>query len=238
MIKICSSILKLTFYIFCFGIILLGCKKKQTTTKILNPNITYGSLTDQDGNQYATVNLGSIEIMAENLRTTKYSNGDPIPNVQDGTQWINLTSGAWSHYNNDSQYENPYGKLYNWYAVTDSRNVCPSGWHVPTDSEWTIITDYLGGNNLAGGKLKSIGTQYWDSPNTDATNESGFSGLPGGLRRYDGYFSKVGEDGHWWSLHSDSAYGGVIELVSYSGGIGGYYSEPPVVGYSVRCIKD
>ena len=214
-----------------------SCKKKENNSKILNPNITYGSLTDIDGNQYATVNIGSIEIMAENLKVTKYSNGDPIPNVQDGNEWINLSTGAWSHYNNDSQYENPYGKLYNWYAISDSRNVCPSGWHVPTDSEWTSITDFLGGDTIAGGKMKSSGTQLWSSPNTDATNESGFSGLPGGNRRYDGFFSKMGGDGEWW-IAVDSTYGGLIELVSYSGGIGRYYQVIKVKGLSVRCVKD
>jgi len=137
-------------------------------------------VTDIDGNEYATIQIGTQVWMAENLRTTKYCNGDPIPNVTDSLQWVNLATGAWAHNNNYSQYENLYGKLYNWYAVDDSRNICPCNWHVPTDAEWTTLIDYLGGEGVAGGKMKSTGTQYWLSPNTDATNESGFSGLPGG----------------------------------------------------------
>ena len=220
-----------------FGISFTGCKKEQNTPKLLNPNLNYGSISDQEGNQYATINIGNIEIMAENLHTTKYSNGDPIPNVQDKDQWINLNSGAWVHYNNDSQYENPYGKLYNWYAVTDSRNVCPSGWHVPTQTEWNELIGYLGGENIAGGKMKSVGTQFWQNQNVDATNESGFTGVPGGIRRYDGYFSKLGEDGEWWSITTDTTYG-LIELNSYSGSVGIVTMTGPMKGLSVRCIKN
>lgn len=159
-----------------------------------------GGVTDIDGNNYETVIIGTQEWMVENLRVTKYSNGDVIPNITDNTQWSSLTTGAWSHYDNDSQYENPYGKLYNWYTVADPRNVCPTGWHVPTDAEYTLLADYLGGASVAGGKMKSTGTLYWESPNTNATNESGFSGLPGGYRNHDdGTFFMIGTNGYWWS---------------------------------------
>lgn len=144
-----------------------------------------------DGYNYSSIVLGNgQEWMAENLRTTVYANGDPIPNITDSAQWSNLTTGAWVHYSNDIQYEYPHGKLYNWYAVADPRNVCPTGWHVPTDAEWSSFINYLdpnadGGNysnNVAGIKMKSTGTQYWQSPNLNATNESGFSSLPSGVR--------------------------------------------------------
>jgi len=112
---------------------------------------------------YASIELGNgQEWMAENLRTNIYANGDPIPNVTDNAQWNVLNTGAWAHFNNDSQYENPFGKLYNWYAVADLRNICPTGWHVPTEAEWTVLTDYLGGSCVAGGNSIQVmlGTTY------------------------------------------------------------------------------
>jgi uncharacterized protein (TIGR02145 family) len=203
-------------------------------TSTPGPGVNFG------GYFYPSIILGNgQEWMAENLRTTFYANGDPIPNVTDANQWQNLTTGAWAHYNNDSQYENPYGKLYNWYAVDDSRNVCPTGWHVPSDAEWTVLSDYLGGEAVAGGKMKSTGTAYWFTPNTDATNESGFSGLPGGPRYDDGTFNDIGYGGYWWSSSEYVAAG-------YAWGRGLYYSSGDVgrtdyskpSGFSVRCIKD
>ena len=192
-----------------------------------------------NGYTYTSIVLGNgQEWMAENLRTTTYANGDPIPNVTDANQWENLTTGAWAHYNNDSQYENPYGKLYNWYTVNDPRNVCPTGWHVPTDAEWTVLIDYLGGESVAGGKMKSTGTQYWLYPNTDATNESGFSGLPGGFRNGNGTFLGIGDFGYWWSSTEDGTYFAWDRALDYSsGGVsrGNVYKES---GFSVRCLRD
>ena len=192
-----------------------------------------------DGYTYTSIVLGNgQEWMAENLRTTTYANGDPIPNITDDTQWENLTTGAWSHYNNDSQYENPYGKLYNWYTVADPRNVCPTGWHVPTDAEWTTLTDYLGGESVAGGKMKSTGTQYWESPNTDATNESGFSGLPGGYRLNGGPFGNIGNLGYWWSSSEDDAYTAWSRGLVYVNGSVFRVNENKDTGISVRCLRD
>ena len=189
-----------------------------------------------NGYTYSSIVLGNgQEWMAENLRTTSYANGDPIPNVTDETQWSNLTTGAWAHYNNDSQYENPYGKLYNWYTVADPRNVCPTGWHVPTDAEYTLLTDYLGGEAVAGGKMKSTGTAYWLNTNIDVTNESGFSGLPGGGILNGGF---IGLDGFWWS--STEYLTGYVwhrYLLDFSVGVsrnGSLITE----GLSVRCLKD
>jgi len=205
----------------------------------LNPALTYGSVTDIDGNTYATIQIGTQVWMAENLRTTRYRNGDPIPNVMDGTQWENLKTGAWAHYDNDIQYEKPYGKLYNWYAVADPRNVCPKGWHVPTDVEWTVLTNYLGGGNVAGGKMKSTGTQYWDSPNTDATNESGFSGLPGGSRNNgNGFFGYLGNYGNWWSASESGAeFAWYRTLLNGNAGVSRYNYDKRY-GFCLRCVRD
>jgi uncharacterized protein (TIGR02145 family) len=197
------------------------------------PGVTFNGYT------YSTVILGNgQEWMAENLRTTSYANGDPIPNVTNGTQWVNLSSGAWCHNNNNTQYENPYGKLYNWYAVGDARKICPNGWHVPSDIEWNTLVNYLGGDSVAGGKMKSTGTQYWLSPNANATNESGFSGLPGGIRDYFSLFNYLGYYTYWWSTTvfnmNDAGYSGL----DYSSGLvmtGSFYKES---GLSVRCLRD
>jgi uncharacterized protein (TIGR02145 family) len=192
-----------------------------------------------NGYTYSSIVLGNgQEWMAENLRTTSYANGDLIPNVTDGTQWSNLTTGAWAHYYNDNQYENPYGKLYNWYTVADPRNVCPTGWHVPTDAEYTLLTDYLGGEPVAGGKMKSTGTQYWLSPNTNATNESGFSGLPGGHRYSNGTFNHIGHLGYWWSSTEYATYDAWNRYLDYpNGGVTRGYNLKDN-GFSVRCLRD
>lgn len=199
-----------------------------------------GAGVNFNGYTYTSIVLGNgQEWMAENLRTTTYANGDLIPNVTAGTQWSNLTTGAWAHYNNDNQYENPYGKLYNWYTVADPRNVCPTGWHVPTDAEYTLLTDYLGGETVAGGKMKSTGTQYWSSPNTDyATNESGFSGLPGGNRGTNGSFASVGYLGGWWSSTEYDTGRAWNRYLTYDNGYvnRGYTNKER--GFSVRCLRD
>ncbi|MBK8503768.1 MAG: fibrobacter succinogenes major paralogous domain-containing protein [Saprospiraceae bacterium] len=139
-----------------------------------------GDVTDIDGNLYRTIKIGTQEWMAENLRTTRYTNGEMISKVNNSTTWPNANYGAWCWYDTSSTYELPYGKLYNWYAVNDGRGLCPTGWHEPTDAEWTTLTDFLGGLSLAGGPMKAAGTAHWKTPNTGATNASGFSGLPGG----------------------------------------------------------
>jgi uncharacterized protein (TIGR02145 family) len=209
----------------------------------LNPNLTYSSVTDIEGNTYATIVIGNQEWMAENLRTSKYCNGDPIPNVAEASQWGSLTSGAWAHYDNDSEYDAPYGKLYNWYAVDDSRNICPCGWQMPTEFAWSDLAQHLGGLSVAGGKMKSTGTLYWQNPNTDATNESGFSSLPGGFRFYSsGGFSNVGTDSYLWSSSNWSDNEGIARVMSYgfgnlSGGQAVYGNYNKRYGFSVRCFR-
>ncbi|MFN6389168.1 MAG: FISUMP domain-containing protein, partial [Bacteroidota bacterium] len=213
-----------------------------------NAELQYGSMIDQQGNTYKTIVIGTQEWMAENLKTSIYRNGDAIANVTGDVQWIGLTTGAWCYYNNDSQYDCPYGKLYNWYAVDDSRNVCPTGWHVPTDAEWTTLTSLLGGLGVAGGKMKSTGLQYWFSPNEAATNESGFSGLPGGTRdslidlseSAISSFDHVGFSGSWWSsTKSSNTQSAWYRFLTYFGG-NAYRSTFGQLqsGFSVRCLRD
>lgn len=202
-------------------------------------------MTDQEGNVYKTIVIDTQEWMAENLKTSIYRNGESIANVTNNSQWAGLSTGAWCYYN-DSQYECPYGKLYNWHAVADPRNVCPTGWHVPTDVEWSVLINYLdpnadGGlnaNNTAGGKMKSIGTQYWLIPNQDATNESGFSGLPGGNRDDDGTVYNFGDYGYWWSSTESDTYNAWNRGLNYYNGDVYYYFNSKKDGFSVRCLKD
>jgi len=152
-------------------------------SSILKDNIT---VKDIDGNIYHTVKIGGQLWMAENLKVTRYCNGDPIPYVSDIAVWTTLTTGAYCNYDNNEINADTYGHLYNWYAVNDSRNIAPKGWHVPSDAEWKILVDYLGGSEVAGGKIKETGRTHWVG-NASATNESGFSALPGGLRTHMDY---------------------------------------------------
>jgi uncharacterized protein (TIGR02145 family) len=208
-----------------------------------NPNLTYGSMTDQEGNVYKTIMIGTQEWMAENLNTSVYRNGDAIPTNLDDAIWQGTTSGAWAYYNNDASYACPYGKLYNWYACVDARQLCPVGWHVPTDAEWTVLTDFLGGEAVAGGKMKTTGTieaatGLWYSPNTGATNSSGFSGAPGGVRFGNGDYGNIGGNGYWWSSsESGSSYAWYRGLSYGSDGANRNYGFKQV-GFSVRCLRD
>ena len=206
-----------------------------------NSNLTYGNMTDQEGNVYKTIVIGNQEWMAENLKTSIYRNGEPIATNLTYLEWLNsaITQiGAWAFYNNISQYDCPYGKLYNWYAVADPRHVCPSGWHEPTDGEWTTLTDYLGGESVAGGKMKSTGLQYWISPNTDATNESGFSGLPGGSRYSSGQFSNIGFNGIWWSSSENAIAYAWDRSLNYDDANAIRFPPNKTNGSFVRCLRD
>jgi uncharacterized protein (TIGR02145 family) len=200
------------------------------------------SVTDIDGNTYKTVQIGTQVWMAENLKTAKYNDGTMIPNVTDDAQWSNLTSGAWCYYDNNASNNSKYGKLYNWYAVSKTtngnKNVCPTGWHVPTDSEWTALTDYLGGVSVAGGKMKDVGTTNWINPNTDATNVSLFTGLPGGLRNLNGYYYGIGNAGRWWSSSESYTASAWLRALSDDIGDADRGSSDKRDGLSVRCLRD
>ena len=210
-------------------------------TNVHNPTKTYGSMTDQNGNVYKTIVIGTQTWMAENLKASTYRDGTTsIPTINDAVQWTGLTTGASCWYaNNSASYDCPYGKLYNWYAVADPRNLCPTGWHVPSDAEWTTLTNFLGGEALAGGKMKSTGTQYWLSPNTNATNESGFSGLPGGFRSYYfGTFSDVGTSGFWWSSSVSAAVNAWYRALNHTNSNAYRNNYDKQGGLSVRCLRD
>lgn len=195
--------------------------------------------TDIDGNVYQTVTIGTQVWMAENLKVTKYRNGDPIPNVTDSTTWYGLSSGAYCNYNNNVSNASTYGILYNGNAVIDSRNIAPVGWHVATPTEWSTLANYLGGLTIAGGKMKEAGTSHWNSPNTGADNISGFTGLPGGWRNgFDGSFQYLGSRGHWWVTNEPGSTGTYIGYLVYNDGINYTNSVGGSFGLSVRCVKD
>ncbi len=194
-------------------------------------------VTDIDGNTYNTVQIGSQIWMKENLKTTRYRNGAAITTGLNNYVWQNPNE-AYAVY--DSNYANNtiYGKLYNWHAVTDSRNLCPTGWHIPSNNEWTTLIDTLGGASVAGGKMKSQGTQYWNTPNQDATNESGFTALPGGARFEDGTYSSIKGQAYFWSSTAiDVTNAKFYGMESLSGTISSY-DGMKIRGQSVRCIKD
>ena len=193
-------------------------------------------------NKIDNVQIGTQVWMKKNLDVDHYINGDSIPEVQDSTKWANLTIGAWCYYNNDPVNGVVYGKLYNWYAVNDPRGLAPSGYHIPSDEEWTELNSCLG-STLAGGKLKSTGTieggnGLWSSPNTGVTNSSGFSGLPGGYRNNNAHYLNISFDGVWWSSaeYVDS-FAWNLNLVY---GIANTHRDvnDKVCGFSVRCVKD
>jgi uncharacterized protein (TIGR02145 family) len=219
------------------------------TPNIHNPNLNYGSMTDQQGRVYKTIVIGTQEWMAENLNTSIYRNGDVISTGLSNAEWentINTQQGAWAYFNNDESYACPYGKLYNWYSCVDARQLCPVGWHVPTDPEWTVLTTYLGGTGVAGSKMKTTGTieaatGLWlspFSPNAVGTNSSGFSGAPGGDRLSVGQYGNFAGQGSWWSASEfDSTYSWQLSLSAGTPAANrnGYNRQ---TGLSVRCLRD
>jgi uncharacterized protein (TIGR02145 family) len=195
------------------------------------------TVTDIDGNVYHTVTIGSQVWMAENLKVTHYRNGDPIPHVTDHGAWSNLSTGAYSNYNNDVSNVATYGRLYNWYAVSDSRSIAPAGWHVPSDAEWQTLAGYLGGYHVAGGKLKEASTTHWASPNTGATNESGFSALPGGYRSSNGFYD-VGNVAYFWTTTEHDNNSSWLRNLHYFSSRLNRNSLNEQLGFSVRCVRD
>ena len=221
----------------------VGCEKEDDTDSVDGTtdysSIKYGEgATDIDGNTYQSVTIGTQEWMSENLKTSKYSDGTSIPNITDDTEWSNDTIGACSHYDNDSsQYESTYGKLYNWYAV-ETGKLCPTGWHVPTDAEWTVLTDYLGTNGHSGAEGTALkATSGWSS-NRNGTDAYGWNGLPGGGCSPNGSFHDIGNDGYWWSSSENETSSAWCNDF--------FGSEQSVIknenskkyGNSVRCLRD
>jgi uncharacterized protein (TIGR02145 family) len=209
------------------------------------------TMTDIEGNVYQVVIIGNQIWMAENLKVTRYRNGDVIPNVTNNSEWGNLTTGAYCNYDNNTSHVATYGRLYNWYTVDDSRNIAPEGWHIPSDEEWKDLEMYLGMSQSEadtegargtdeGGKLKEAGTTHWVSPNTGATNESGFTALPHGHRTYHGEFFYMGLNATFWtSDESNSNHAPWYRNLNnnFSGiyrGTWGFKES----GLSIRCLRD
>ena len=197
--------------------------------------VKYGEgVSDIDGNAYQSVIIGTQEWMTGNLRTTKYSDGTAIPNVTNDTTWWDLETGAWCHDDNYSQYGTIYGKLYNWYAVK-TRKLCPTGWHVPTDDEWTVLTDYLAANGHSGTEgtaLKDTSGWGWLASH-NGTNDYGWDGLAEGSRGNHNY----GYQGDWWSSSQYNYYRAVSRSLEHSNGLVGRNFDEKRDGFSVRCIK-
>ena len=195
-------------------------KTIEVTQNALAAHLAHGDL--QGSCSAVLTTICDQDWMVKNLDVSTYRNGDQIPEVTDPSAWAGLTTGAWCYYNNDPANGTVYGKLYNWYAVNDSRGLAPAGWHVPTDAEWTTLSDCLGGEAVAGGAMKETGTTHW-LLNTDATNSSGFTGLPGGLRFSDGAFIDVSFDGFLWSSSEFSTDGAWARYLFYYDGILGRF---------------
>ncbi len=207
-----------------------------TNPSVSNNDVITVVMTSADNND---VTIGAQKWTSKNLDVSRYKNGDLIPKVTDAYTWQNLTTGAWCWYNNDSAtYAATYGKLYNWYAVNDSRGLAPVNYHIPSNAEWTRLTDYLGGLSVSGGKLKETGTSHWQSPNTSATNSSGFTALPGGDRNSSADFGNIGNTGAWWTSSSYSNSEAYIFVQWYynNNTNNGYWNKK--VGTSVRCLRD
>jgi len=182
------------------------------------------------------VKIGNQVWTSKNLNVSTYRNGDPIPQVQDNKAWSKISTGAWCYYANNTANGTTYGKLYNWFAVNDPRGLAPNGYHIPTDNEWTILSENLGGASKAGTKMKS--SSGWEN-NGNGTNTSGFAGLPGGYLSYYGDFFDIGLNGSWWSSSENESYNAWIRtLPNDYGDLNrlGYTNKSS--GFSVRCIKD
>ncbi|MEI7471721.1 MAG: fibrobacter succinogenes major paralogous domain-containing protein [Chitinophagaceae bacterium] len=185
-----------------------------------------------------TIVIGTQQWMSKNLDLAFYRNGDPIPQVTNQAAWATLTTGAWCYYNNDSTQATTYGKLYNWYAVNDPRGLAPIGWHIPSNAELAVLSTTLGGDAIAGGKMKDAGIINWTTPNTGGNNNSGFTGLPAGHRNDVGSFTSNFSFGYWWSTTETSASIALICYLAY------YVSDLNMSfgskrnGFSVRCIRD
>jgi uncharacterized protein (TIGR02145 family) len=215
----------------------IGAKsgKVSVTVNGVKSNEIEFTVVSSDPNE---VNIGSQTWMSKNLDVDHYRNGDSIPQVTDSNQWANLTTGAWCYYENQTDNGITYGKLYNWFAINDSRGLAPTGWHIPSEGEGVTLINYLGGPNFAGGKLKEAGTSHWATPNKSATNESGFTALPGGFRDITGNFSNIGNFvDFWFSTEDNVTFAKCFGLTSESGDII-LHKRDKASGCAVRCVKD
>lgn len=217
-----------------------GVSSKQVDYKIFN--FQYGTVSDINGNTYKTIKICNQTWMVENLNVSRYRNGDSIPEVRDSVVWEELITGAWCYYNNDPAIGKIYGKLYNWFAVNDPRGLAPEGWHIPSNDEWTVLVDCLGGRWIAGDKLISTGTiehgnGLWRSPNWSGTNESGFSAFPSGYRSIR-WFLGLYNECYWWSATEGIEVGAWGRCISVDRSIIGNGEIKSIDGLSIRCVKD
>ena len=195
-----------------------------------------GSITDIEGNQYRTIKINNQEWMIDNLKASRYQTGDSIQLINDHKYWAEADLGAYCWYNNDQQVESVHGKLYNWKAVNDRRGICPIGWRIPSDEDWKELITNLGGEQHGGGKMKD--SLHWHSPNHEASNESGFSGLPSGYRSRTGHFSLTGEAGFWWSNTMEiNGFQAAYIALHHANGTAYTYANDLETGFAVRCIK-
>jgi len=218
----------------------ISSENKNHTNDQKEPDKTI-AIDSIDNHIYKTVKIGNQVWMSENLKTTRLNDGTVITLITDSSVWGNLKTPAYCWYDNDeATYKTAYGALYNWYAVNTGK-LCPTGWHVPSSAEWETLAYYLGHDSVAVEGLKETGTSHWASPNTGATNKSGFTALPGGLRKPGMAFEGVGDQGNWWSSTGSNAYDASYAM--YQSIDRNYYyhyinDAPKAVGFSVRCIKD
>ena len=225
-----------------YDVVTGASKTIEVTQNALAGHLAHGDL--QGSCSAVLTTICDQDWMVKNLDVDHYRNGDPIPQVTDPTAWAALTTGAWCYYNNDLANGIVYGKLYNWYAVNDSRGLAPVGWHVPSDAEWTVLEnclDLISPTGNVGGKLKEAGTTHWLSPNTDATNSSGFTALPAAYRVTDGQFADIGIISSWWSS-TEFLFAGHFyvstRLLYYGAGNVSNNGTDKEYGFSVRCVRD
>lgn len=228
-------IMKVNYLYLSLLLLLFGCSNTSEVT-------TEPDLIDyRNKKSYRTVKIGSQIWMAENLDVATFRNGDLIQEARTVQEWVdagNKGIPAWCYYANDYLNLGKYGRLYNAFAVSDPRGLAPVGWHVPSDAEWKVLTDYLGDILIAGGKMKEVGFNNWNSPNTAATNSSGFSAIPGGLRHFDGSFLSLGNEAYWWSTTNTtpgSYWIRWLDFVSENVNVGAHNGKR---GIAVRCMKD
>ncbi|MEI7597296.1 MAG: fibrobacter succinogenes major paralogous domain-containing protein [Bacteroidota bacterium] len=220
-------------------LIIVGCKKEEDKAPVPLPSATPAAttVTDVDGNVYHTITIGTQTWMVENLKVTHYRNGDPINHLSDPALWTTTKTGAYCNYENLGTNGEIYGRLYNWYALVEGPVIAPTGWHIPTNAEWQILVDYLGGVNAAGGKLKEEGLTHWQTPNTSATNQSGFAALPSGVIAMDLFIQQGSFCNFWTVTESDETYAWRWSL-NYCDANADNGEFGKVIGCSVRCIKD
>lgn len=200
-----------------------------------------GNLVDVDGNRYGTVEIGRQIWMQENLNVGHYRNGDPIRHAQSVAEWYDAAlkgEGAWAYYNNDPANGAKYGRLYNWYAVNDPRGLAPKGWHIPSDKEWSILSDQLGGEAVAGGKMKAIGQSKWEESTNVTGIDSNFNALPGGMRGIDGASNFIGKSAYFWSASQYASTMAWYRVLNFHVSSIVKSAEEKRDGFSVRCIKD